>query len=1041
MNTIKLLDCTLRDGGYINDWRFGEKGIAEMTEKLCSTNVDIFEIGFLKNEPYDTNRTVFNDVDQITRLVTPKRPHVQYAAMIEVVNPLPLDQLKPFDGKGIDIIRVIVWKTKHVNGKVVDALEEGFTYCKGIVEKGYKLCVQPARVDQYSDEEFIAMVRRFSALDPMAIYVVDSWGTQNPEQLLHYMHLADENMPRAIAVGYHGHNNMMQALSAAQQMIHEGFDRELIIDASVFGIGRGAGNLNLELIAKYMNETFGKAYEIEPMLEVYSKYIVPIYNREKWGYSNAYYLTAKYNVNPDYARYFEQILCLNPSTVDALLSGLGADERTMFNQKTALKKVYDWHQKRWKKKLCVVIPTANRPASIFDWLNRRSREFSNLGVDLIIFDSSSNDETKKVVSNYTDFEGSTVRYVRYDGVYDGVSLDHKVIEAYSRFGKEYEYVWPIRDGHIINIWNIQDQLYRIIEKRPDTIVVYDRKQNIDELQEENWYTDDTDLQEMLRLHLRHMTILGCNILSADFIENLIQEEPLDSKKNYSLWQPFALFHYWSRHTPRMAVSVGDYFSINVFTTPSSHWNKGGHGVWQWAKRWYELVNELPEVYGRAKDDVMKIGMADFAPFDSLQLVVLRGNKGISLPIYRENKKYFQAVSYTPGWKFIAVSLVPCWLCRAVIDKPYSLINKLSHCGYSFLKRAYHAFCTPSTRQNIRLKYADPKKITMEQGIQKYKLALVILARDAATIRTHLDCYADVYCKAGIHVNICSAEGAKGIDKAVQQAIADHPGCISFRSGFDSNASLYREFANQYNYVWIIRDDCPVSFENIMTDLIKALDKKPDFISVGNKGSDYRKTNGRVYNEAMIAFREQFCNMLAPGHVIFSADLIRSALAESTKDSELFDVFTYCANNAFIGISLRCKAFTQSDEYVVNCMQREGEFERWSAGFYDKLRALPKVYASEMYDVLIEWNNLYGLLGVPALLYARSKGTMTRENVKKNENIIPQLTFTDIKDFYMVASFSRWKASKYLYRFPEVCSKFSEPSPSRIGNFEMAEHSL
>ena len=334
MNSINLLDCTLRDGGYINNWHFGEKGIADMTEKLCSTNVDIFEIGFLKNEPYDTNRTVFNDVDQITQLITPKKPGVQYAAMIEVVNPLPLEQLKPCDGKGIDIIRVIVWKTKHVRGEVVDALEEGFAYCKGVVEKGYKLCVQPARVDQYSDEEFVAMVRRFSTLNPMAIYVVDSWGTQNPEHLLHYMHLADENMPSTIALGYHGHNNMMQALSAAQQMIHEEFDRDIIIDASVYGIGRGAGNLNLEIIAKYMNEACGKAYEIEPMIEVCETYIKSIFEEEAWGYSIPYFMTAKYNCNPNYATWFARQKGASVQNFIHVLKNLNSQDRIIFNAKS-----------------------------------------------------------------------------------------------------------------------------------------------------------------------------------------------------------------------------------------------------------------------------------------------------------------------------------------------------------------------------------------------------------------------------------------------------------------------------------------------------------------------------------------------------------------------------------------------------------------------------------------------------------------------------------------------------------------------------------
>ena len=333
MGRIKLLDCTLRDGGYINDWRFGEEAIPDMIEKLEQTKVDVLEIGFLKNEPYQRDRTVFNSMEQVKALIPEKKQGIQYAVMCEVVNPLPLDMLASADAESAEIIRVIVWKTKRTpDGAVVDALEDGFAYCKGIVEKGYKLCVQPARVSQYSDAEFVSMVRRFSELDPMAIYVVDSWGTENAESLLHYMHLADDNMPAHIALGYHGHNNMMQALGVSQAMLKEGFARDLMIDASVYGIGRGAGNLNLEIIAKYLSEQYGKVYNVPPMLWIYERYIEAIYAKERWGFSIPYYMTAIYNCNPAYANYCANELALSCKEIDAALKKLKLGERVIFSR-------------------------------------------------------------------------------------------------------------------------------------------------------------------------------------------------------------------------------------------------------------------------------------------------------------------------------------------------------------------------------------------------------------------------------------------------------------------------------------------------------------------------------------------------------------------------------------------------------------------------------------------------------------------------------------------------------------------------------------
>lgn len=327
---ISLLDCTLRDGGYLNDWNFGRDAIADIIARLSHSGVEILELGFLRDEPYQADRTIFPSMEQVKTVMGQKHPGVIYSVMAEVANPFPVEKLAPADPEAADIIRVVLWKTKHdADGHVVDALEEGWQYCNGVVEKGYRLCVQPARVSQYSDEEFTAMVKHFSELSPYAIYVVDSWGTQNAEELLHYMHLADQTMPAGIRMGYHGHNNMMQALSVAQAMIKERFSRDIIIDASVYGIGRGAGNLNLELIAKYLNEHGGKHYDLEAFLEVYSRYVKAVYAATPWGYSIPYYLTAKYDCNPAYAGALKDAETMR---IVAFLESLAPKDRVMFNR-------------------------------------------------------------------------------------------------------------------------------------------------------------------------------------------------------------------------------------------------------------------------------------------------------------------------------------------------------------------------------------------------------------------------------------------------------------------------------------------------------------------------------------------------------------------------------------------------------------------------------------------------------------------------------------------------------------------------------------
>jgi len=335
---IRLLDCTLRDGGYINDWKFGEKAIQNTVLDLTETGVDIIELGFLKNEPANYERTVFNEKKQMDKLIPPHEARMHYAAMIEVVNPIPLQMLQAYDGQGVDIIRVIVWKTKHdADGNEVDALEEGLAYCRGVVERGYKLCVQPARVEQYSDDEFVNMLQMFQQLNPMAIYVVDSWGTQSAENVLHYARLADQTLNPGIALGYHGHNNMMQAFDVAGRFIREGFQRDLIVDASVYGIGRGAGNLNLELIARYLNETQGTHYDIAPMIRIYEECVRKIYQEQPWGYSVPYFLTAQYGCNPNYGSFYGYEMGLTGTQIQKILSRISQEDKVLFSKEKARK--------------------------------------------------------------------------------------------------------------------------------------------------------------------------------------------------------------------------------------------------------------------------------------------------------------------------------------------------------------------------------------------------------------------------------------------------------------------------------------------------------------------------------------------------------------------------------------------------------------------------------------------------------------------------------------------------------------------------------
>lgn len=326
MGKIKLLDCTLRDGGYINNWNFGSDAIIDIEKKIEKTGVDILEVGFLKDEDYNKDRTIFNDERQIEKIIHPKQENIDYAAMVEVLNPLPIEKLVPKSDTSVDIIRVIVWKR---------LLKEGFEYCKAIVEKGYKVCIQPARTSQYSESEFVEMIELFNQINPMAVYVVDSWGTQQKEDVLDYAYLADRHLNKGIAIGFHGHNNLQQVFSCSQAFVEINTDRDIIIDGSIHGIGRGAGNLNIELFAQYLNRTYENKYNLLPMFDVYSEYISKIELEYNWGYSLPYNLTATYDCNPQFAEYYGKKKDLPVNIINKVLSSIKNEDKIIFTEEVA----------------------------------------------------------------------------------------------------------------------------------------------------------------------------------------------------------------------------------------------------------------------------------------------------------------------------------------------------------------------------------------------------------------------------------------------------------------------------------------------------------------------------------------------------------------------------------------------------------------------------------------------------------------------------------------------------------------------------------
>jgi len=334
MNNFLILDCTLRDGGYINDWKFGRSNVINVISKLTSANIDIIECGFLEDTTYDPECSFFSDVSQIKAVMPSDKKQTQFVAMTRL-GYLDLDKLEPYDGTSIDGIRV----TFHEN-----EVEEAIEYCRTIKAKGYKVYVQPVGTTSYTDKYLLELIERVNELEPYAFYIVDTLGLMRQTDVSRMYYLLDNNLKDDIVIGFHSHNNLQLSFSNAQVLADLHTNRTIIVDSSVYGMGRGAGNLNTELIAQHLNMSRNADYDMNALLEIVDETISPLLSKYEWGYTVPYYLAAINNCHPNYASYLMNRKTLTVKSISAILTSIPKHERELYN-KALVEELYLKYQK------------------------------------------------------------------------------------------------------------------------------------------------------------------------------------------------------------------------------------------------------------------------------------------------------------------------------------------------------------------------------------------------------------------------------------------------------------------------------------------------------------------------------------------------------------------------------------------------------------------------------------------------------------------------------------------------------------------------
>lgn len=329
MNSLKVLDVTLRDGGCVNDFNFGQTYMEKILAAQEASGVDIIEMGYIDDEKgSECGRTKYINEKVITQhILKHKKPGITYVAMMDYGR-FNVDNLGPCTEDGIDGIRIAFHKKNRF-----DIIPLG----RKLIEKGYKCYIQPMITLRYSDVEILQLIDLVNKEIPDAsgFYIVDSFGEMRPNDMSRMLNLVDHNLIPSMTLGYHSHNNLQLSYSNAMAMLQFPTTRDLQLDCSIMGMGKGAGNLNTEILLEHLNLFYGKNYKISPLLEVIDKVINQLHDELYWGYAPEYYLSSANHCTPSYASHFYNKHMLPIDQVGELLGMIAEEKKISFDKNYA----------------------------------------------------------------------------------------------------------------------------------------------------------------------------------------------------------------------------------------------------------------------------------------------------------------------------------------------------------------------------------------------------------------------------------------------------------------------------------------------------------------------------------------------------------------------------------------------------------------------------------------------------------------------------------------------------------------------------------
>lgn len=282
---IKVLDCTIRDGGLMNNWQFSDEFVKDIYHTCVEAGIDYMEIGYKSSEKSYSRKEVgcwkFCDDKDLRRIVGDNNTNLKLSAMADIGRIEP-DDIPPKSDSLLDMIRVACY---------VHQIDKAIWLAEHCMDKGYEVTINLMAVSTVMMRDLEEALIDVSKSRVPVFYLVDSFGSMYCEQVEALVKKYQQFLPDK-TIGVHMHNNMQLAFSNTVTGIIHNCN---MLDATLLGIGRGAGNCPLEILLSFLKNP---KFKLRPVFEVIQRQLIPLQKEIDWGYHVPYLITGANNQHP-----------------------------------------------------------------------------------------------------------------------------------------------------------------------------------------------------------------------------------------------------------------------------------------------------------------------------------------------------------------------------------------------------------------------------------------------------------------------------------------------------------------------------------------------------------------------------------------------------------------------------------------------------------------------------------------------------------------------------------------------------------------------